>query len=145
MQEGEDRNFLRFAAALKILVGSSITVAGVDRAKELLRDYLLGFSEVRFQLQLNNDHTLTKGCDQLYGKEEMKPNHHWAVHITAQVLDYGPLYGIWAFLTERLNKVLKNLNSNNWGNGLLEVSMMREFHRTAQLDGMVCQTFRKRS
>ncbi|KAJ7885261.1 hypothetical protein B0H14DRAFT_2563900 [Mycena olivaceomarginata] len=25
----------------------------------------------------------------------------------------------------------------NWGNGLLEVSMMREFHRTAQLDGML--------
>ncbi|KAJ6529260.1 hypothetical protein B0H19DRAFT_968390 [Mycena capillaripes] len=101
MQEGEDRNFLRFAAALKILVGSSIT---------------------------------------LYGKDEMKPNHHWAVHIPDQALDYGPLYGIWAFLTERLNKVLKNLNSNNWGNGLLEVSMMREFHRTAQLDGMVCGT-----
>jgi hypothetical protein len=74
---------------------------------------------------------------QLYGANAMKPNHHWAVHVPEQVLDYGPLYGIWAFLTERLNKVLKNLNSNNWSGGLLEVSMMREFHRMAQLEGMV--------
>ncbi|KAJ7865085.1 hypothetical protein B0H13DRAFT_2353148 [Mycena leptocephala] len=74
---------------------------------------------------------------QLYGANAMKPNHHWAVHVPEQVLDYGPLYGIWAFLTERLNKVLKNLNSNNWSGGLLEVSMMREFHRMAQLEGML--------
>ncbi|KAJ7736047.1 hypothetical protein DFH07DRAFT_967007 [Mycena maculata] len=84
----------------------------------LLRDYLLNFSK-------------------LYGIEQMKPNHHWAVHIPDQVLDYGPLYSFWAFLTERLNKVLKNLNSNNWSGGLLEVSMMREFHRMAQLDGVL--------
>ncbi|KAJ7846973.1 hypothetical protein B0H14DRAFT_2357355, partial [Mycena olivaceomarginata] len=73
----------------------------------------------------------------LYGMDKMKPNHHWAVHVPDQVLDFGPIYGFWAFLPERLNKVLKNLNTNNWGGGLLEVSMMREFHRMAQLDGMV--------
>jgi hypothetical protein len=69
--------------------------------------------------------------------DKMKPNHHRAVHVPDQVLDFGPIYGFWAFLPERLNKVLKNLNTNNWGGGLLEVSMMREFHRMAQLDGMV--------
>jgi hypothetical protein len=68
---------------------------------------------------------------------ELKPNHHWAVHIPDQILDYGPLYSFWSFLTERLNKVLKNLNSNNWSGGLFEVSMMQEFHRMAQLDGVV--------
>ncbi|KAJ7737495.1 hypothetical protein B0H16DRAFT_1325856, partial [Mycena metata] len=98
MRAGEDRNFLRLAAALKILVGSS-----------------------------------------MYGADEMKPNHHWAVHVPAQIRDYGPVYGFWAFLTERLNKVLKNMNSNNWGGGLLEVSMMREFHRMKQLGAMVCR------
>ncbi|KAJ7870113.1 hypothetical protein B0H14DRAFT_2345831, partial [Mycena olivaceomarginata] len=75
----------------------------------------------------------------LYGMDKMKPNHHWAVHVPNQVLDFGPIYGFWAFLPERLNKVLKNLNTNNWGGGLLEVSMMREFHQMAQLDGMVRQ------
>ncbi|KAJ7907977.1 hypothetical protein B0H13DRAFT_2499090 [Mycena leptocephala] len=118
IQPGEDINFLRFAIALKILVGSSIRLEGLDRAKQLLQEYLLNFA-------------------QLYGRDEMKPNHHWAIHVPDQVLDYGPLYSIWAFLTERLNKVLKNLNSNNWSGGLLEVSMMREFHRMAQLDGLL--------
>jgi hypothetical protein len=69
----------------------------------------------------------------------MKTNHHWAVHIPQQVRDFGTLYSFWAFLTERLNKILKNVNSNNWGGGLLEVSMMREFHRAAKRDDMVCK------
>ncbi|KAJ7443281.1 hypothetical protein FB451DRAFT_1190185 [Mycena latifolia] len=118
MQAGEDENFLRFATALKILVGSSIRIEALPRAKSLLRDYLVGFST-------------------LYGADQMKPNHHWAVHIMDQISDYGPVYTFWAFLTERLNKVLKNLNSNNWTGGRLEVSMMREFHRSAGLDGVM--------
>ncbi|KAJ7114850.1 hypothetical protein C8R44DRAFT_880917 [Mycena epipterygia] len=118
MQTGEDENFLRFATALKIMVGSSIRHEGVTRPRSLLEAYLLGFS-------------------QLYGSHEMKPNHHWAVHIPDQILDYGPVYTFWAFLTERLNKVLKNLNSNNWTGGRLEVSMMREFHRAVGLDAVM--------
>lgn len=67
----------------------------------------------------------------------MKPNHHWAVHIPDEIMDFGPMYSFWAFLTERLNKILKNMNSNNWTGGRLEVSMMREFHRNAGLDAVV--------
>jgi hypothetical protein len=67
----------------------------------------------------------------------MRPNHHWAVHIPDQISLYGPLNGFWAFLTERLNKILKNLNSNNWTGGRLEVSMMREFHRSTRIDAVV--------
>ncbi|CAK5271991.1 unnamed protein product [Mycena citricolor] len=51
-----------------------------------------------------------------------------------QIQDFGPFYSFWAFLTERLNKTLKNLNSNNWTGGRLEVSMMREFQRGVQLE-----------
>lgn len=70
----------------------------------------------------------------------MRPNHHWAVHIPEQISLYSPLNGFWAFLTERLNKILKNLNSNNWTGGRLEVSMMREFHRSTRIDSVVCGT-----
>ncbi|KAJ7255557.1 hypothetical protein C8J57DRAFT_1721647 [Mycena rebaudengoi] len=104
MQRGEDENFLHFATFLKVLVGSSIRIEGLERAKLLLQEYLLGYSK-------------------LYGADEMKPNHHWAVHVPDEVLDYGPLYSFWAFLTERLNK--------------LEASMMREFNRMAQLNGIL--------
>lgn len=139
IQPGEDINFLRFATALKILVGSSIRLEGLDQAKQLLQEYLLNFAQVcpSFEQIVRTNEILQK----LYGRDEMKPNHHWAIHVPDQVLDYGPLYSIWAFLTERLNKVLKNLNSNNWSGGLLEVSMMREFHRMAQLDGLVSSIF----
>ncbi|KAF8203523.1 hypothetical protein K438DRAFT_1580620, partial [Mycena galopus ATCC 62051] len=98
LQEGEDDNFLKFSAFLKIV------------------------------------------SVQLYGSDKMKPNHHWAVHIPDQILLFGPLNGFWAFLTERLNKILKNLNSNNWTGGRLEVSMMREFHRSTRINTVVCGT-----
>ncbi|KAJ7674142.1 hypothetical protein B0H17DRAFT_1082740 [Mycena rosella] len=97
MQKGEDRNFFRFATALTILVGSSISIQstdppqGLEKAEKLLRIIY-------------------------WGPEEMKPDHHWAVHIPDRVPDYGPFI------------------RNNWTGGLLKVSMMREFHRTAQLD-----------
>lgn len=77
-------------------------------------------------------------CFQIYGADQMKPNHHWSVHVPDQLDDFGPVYNFWAFLTERLNKILKDLNSNNWTGGELEVSMMREFHRNAALDSKVC-------
>jgi hypothetical protein len=59
------------------------------------------------------------------GIEKMKPNHHFLVHLPAQI-DYGQVYGFWCFLGARLNKLLKSFKSNNWGGGQLEVSMMCE-------------------
>jgi hypothetical protein len=67
----------------------------------------------------------------------MKPNHHYVVHLPAQIRDYGPVYGFWCFLGERLNKILKSFKSNNWGGGQLEVSMVREWGRDVQLHEMV--------
>lgn len=63
----------------------------------------------------------------------MKPNHHFVVHLRQQLYDYGPVYGFWCFLGERLNKLLKSFKSNNWGGGQLEVSMMREWARDIQV------------
>jgi hypothetical protein len=67
----------------------------------------------------------------------MKPNHHWAVHTTDHLRDYGPMNNFWAFLSERLNKVLKSANTNGRGGGQLEISMMREFIRDTRLDSIV--------
>jgi hypothetical protein len=73
----------------------------------------------------------------MYGKESMKPNFHWSVHLVQQIKDYGPVYNFWAFLSERLNKVLKSSNSNYWTGGQVEILMMREFMHAAQIDSMV--------
>ncbi|KAF8170479.1 hypothetical protein K438DRAFT_211361 [Mycena galopus ATCC 62051] len=72
MVRGEETNFLLFWQALKIVVGSSIRIDQVPKARKLLEKYLLEFSS-------------------LYGEDQMKPNHHWVVHIPDQILDFGPV------------------------------------------------------
>jgi len=67
----------------------------------------------------------------------MTPNHHWSVHTPDQILDFGPVYDFWTFMTERLNKILKSINNNHWGGGRLEVSMMRGFGRETQFETLV--------
>jgi hypothetical protein len=47
IQAGEDKNFLCFAAALKILVGSSVRIDALKRAEDNLKDYLLKYLKVR--------------------------------------------------------------------------------------------------
>ena len=69
----------------------------------------------------------------------MKPNHHFLVHLPAQIQAYGPVYGFWCFLGERLNKLLKSFKSNNWGGGQLEVSMVREWGRDVQMHETVSE------
>jgi hypothetical protein len=74
---------------------------------------------------------------QLYGPEVMKPNHHYATNIPDCIRDFGPLVGIWTFVFEHLNKVLKSYNSANHAGGELEVSFFRKYHRTISTNRMV--------
>lgn len=74
----------------------------------------------------------------MYGVAALKPNHHYGVHTPDQLVDFGPIYNIWNFLGERLNKILKTFNTNGWVGGQLEVSMMRAFARDVSLNEMVC-------
>ncbi|EMD34886.1 hypothetical protein CERSUDRAFT_75776 [Gelatoporia subvermispora B] len=67
----------------------------------------------------------------------IKPNFHFITHIFTQIEDFGPVYGFWTFLFERLNKILKNYAVNNHDGGELEVTFMREFDRERRLRCMV--------
>jgi hypothetical protein len=71
----------------------------------------------------------------------MKPNFHFATHISVQIQDYGPVHGFWTFVGERLNKVLKGFNLNNWGGGQLEITMMRAFNQDVHLREIVSIIF----
>ncbi|KAJ7598689.1 hypothetical protein C8J56DRAFT_708797, partial [Mycena floridula] len=115
MHFDEPTNFLRFSTALKLMTAGIVTQDGLTKAEKLLEDYLLQY---RF----------------LYGVKSMKPNHHWVIHLPPQIRDYGPVYNFWAFLTERLNKILKNMNSNNHHlvSSLLYVALMDSFHILAR-------------
>ncbi len=70
--------------------------------------------------------------------DKIKPNFHYITHIFTQILDYGPVYGFWTYLFERLNKILKSYSVNNHDGGELEVTFYREFSREVRLRSMVC-------
>ncbi|KAF8481366.1 hypothetical protein JB92DRAFT_3132926 [Gautieria morchelliformis] len=118
MRPGDYLLFLKLGATTKIYTQYEITHKDVRRAEGLVQEYLMGFKK-------------------RYGIEKMKPNHHFLMHLPAQIHDYGPVYGFWCFLGEHLNKLLKSFQSNNWGGGQLEVSMMREWGRDVQLHEML--------
>ena len=66
-------------------------------------------------------------------KDQVKPNFHWVTHLFTQIEDYGPIHSYWAFLYERLNKVLKSFKTNNHAQGEIETTYMREFAREGKL------------
>ncbi|KAG1809601.1 uncharacterized protein BJ212DRAFT_1484307 [Suillus subaureus] len=92
MHADDADNFLNLAAALKIILGWSISDADIPQAKELLNKYLLRFLEVHLK--------------------HVKPSHHWVTHIFEQLENYDPVYSFWTFLFEHLNKVLKSYSTN---------------------------------
>ncbi|TFY53003.1 hypothetical protein EVJ58_g9693 [Rhodofomes roseus] len=54
-----------------------------------------------------------------------------------EIADYGPVYGFWTFLTERLNKVLKSFSTNGRADGELEVTFFRSFSREVRMRRML--------
>ncbi|KAI1781944.1 hypothetical protein LXA43DRAFT_907216, partial [Ganoderma leucocontextum] len=118
MQELEVPLMLMLATSLKLLLGTSTTPEQCDRGAKLLFQYLKDFKSI-------------------YGPDTMVPNYHYASHIPAQLKEYATVYEIWAFLGERLNKMLKSSNLNNRCEGQQEVTMMREFDHNMQVQAVV--------
>ena len=52
------------------------------------------------------------GIQELYPDYDLKPKHHYALHIPDVLVRFGPLHGVWAFGLERLIGRLQKLNSN---------------------------------
>ncbi len=130
-------NFLNLAAALKILLARSIDISELSRAQKLLQTFLDGFMTVK----VTRKHAGIP-CTNLrlqIHPDNVKPNFHYITHIFVQIRDYGPVYGFWTFLFERLNKILKTYAVNNHGGGELEVTFFREFSRETRLRSMVCR------
>ena len=52
------------------------------------------------------------GIQELYPNYDLKPKHHYALHVPSVLLHFGPLHGVWAFSLERLIGRLQKLNTN---------------------------------
>jgi hypothetical protein len=53
------------------------------------------------------------GIHELFPDYDLKPKHHYALHLVDILLEFGPLHGTWSFSLERLIGRLQKLNSNS--------------------------------
>lgn len=137
-------NFLHLCMALKSWLHHELTEELIVEGSEHLAKYLDGLKDVIISpISPSADCTqLMRSFFQLYGAHVLKPNHHWSIHTASFLRDYGPIYGFWTFLFERLNKVLKSFRSNNHGGGQLECTFFREFLRTSQVSRLVSNSLK---
>ncbi|KAI0672452.1 hypothetical protein C8Q78DRAFT_1077971 [Trametes maxima] len=113
-------NFHKLCLALKHLLSQDLTPDDTVKGDALLREYCLELIE-------------------LYGPGVIRPNHHYSTHTGPSALNYGPLREFWTFIFKRMNKILKSYKTGNHGGGEIEATFMREFHRTAELYGLLRQ------
>jgi len=57
-------------------------------------------------------HRYLNGIRELFPDYQLKPNHHYALHIPDILRLFGPLHGTWAFALERLIGRLQKMNTN---------------------------------
>ncbi|KAI6041804.1 hypothetical protein EDC04DRAFT_2892688 [Pisolithus marmoratus] len=110
LHPNDPSNFLKLCAAICLLIKNTVTDQEVSSADMLLQEYCTELI-------------------QLYGSGCLKPNHHYATHVSQYIHNFGPLSGFWTFLFERLNKILKSFKTNNHGDRELETMFFNEFHR----------------
>ncbi|KAK0439731.1 uncharacterized protein EV420DRAFT_1486184 [Desarmillaria tabescens] len=121
LHRDDPANFVKLCRVLRILVSKTITTDDLKLSDRLLRSY-------------------TKELMVLYGAAVIKPNHHYATHVSSCIKNYRPLREFWTFLFERLNKVLKSFKTGNQSGGELETTFFREFHRTVQQSRLLAQS-----
>lgn len=134
---GEMKLFLKLSAALTVLLARTVRIQDLELAHQRLLEYLQEYAEVTLEDHFTYSSILTLFLLKLYGANAVKPNFHWATHLFEQILDYGPVYGFWAFLQERLNFIVKSFRTNNHGNSELEVTMMRSYSALTSLRNIV--------
>ena len=129
-------NFLKLCTAIRILLRRQLTDPDINDADALIREYCTELISVCPHLiQIKASDKLVSS--QLYGSSVIKPNHHYATHISECVRNFGPLHDFWTFLYERLNKVLKSYKTNNHGQGDLETTFFNDFQKTCHISRLV--------
>ena len=119
---------LDLAVAVELLFARSLlATSDFGQAQGLLGDFLYGLLQANTHFFYNTYLTTINSQNH---SQDVKPNFHRVTHVFSQVRDYGPVYSIWSFTIERLNKVLKSFKTNGHTNGELEVIFMRKFQRS---------------
>jgi hypothetical protein len=80
------------------------------------------------------------GIQELYPSYDLKPKHHYALHIPSILLRFGPLHGVWAYSLERLIGRLQKLNSNYKNGDALILCLTNVFAKRFYLGEMEVTT-----
>jgi hypothetical protein len=60
-----------------------------------------------------NMHAYLQTLLDMFPHRQLRPNHHAALHIGPQLLQFGPMHGWWTFPFERIVGLLQNYNTND--------------------------------
>jgi hypothetical protein len=60
-----------------------------------------------------NMHAYLQTLLDMFPHRQLRPNHHAALHIGPQLLQFGPMHGWWTFPFERIIGLLQNYNTND--------------------------------
>ena len=95
----------RFVLARRILCQPVLSKQEINKADALLVNSCLGM-------------------EKLYGNKFLTCNMHLHCHLPTDLLDYGPVFGIWLFSFERYNGQLGSTRTNNRS---VEIQFIRDF------------------
>lgn len=107
LPKADYENWLLFVSACRLILNTSIAVEDVDEAHDLF---------VKFG----------KGCVRLYGVPMPTYNMHMHTHLKKYIKAFSNPYGFWLYNFERMNRLLKNINTNNKGH--FELTMINSFY-----------------
>lgn len=110
------KHWLLFVDACRLIIKPTVTLEEATAADALF-------------LKFN------KGIVTLYGKQYVKPNHHYHLHILSGIKDFSTVYSTWLYIFERYNKTIKNIVIN-YKDGF-EVTYMRSFLEAKNTNGFI--------
>ncbi|KAF8598795.1 hypothetical protein BDV93DRAFT_609613 [Ceratobasidium sp. AG-I] len=116
----DDATIIDLALAIQNLARRDISTAQQERGDFHLTRYLKTFAKIR-------------------GLENMAFNHHLSTHMSEHIDDYGPLPNQWAYGSERLNRMLKNICTNSRKGGMIENTYANTFFHHQLLAHKYCK------
>ncbi|MBW0491616.1 hypothetical protein O181_031331 [Austropuccinia psidii MF-1] len=119
-------SFLEGNSSQRLLTNTALLIkcTAIVVAKSITKEDAICFSQSYQSYQNTSKKLLTN--------IQITPNHHYAMHIPEQLMQWGPLMGLSEFSGERLVGTLQNLKTNSI-NGAQEEKIMKQFGEMQRL------------
>ncbi|KAE8539334.1 hypothetical protein D1P53_004433 [Cryptococcus gattii VGV] len=119
LPDNELKTLLKLFAAIRYMFTNNMSDTRLDTLEKLIQDFI----NLSFKLHPEVAQAVT--------------NFHVFKHIPDDIRRFGPVYGYWLFPHERVNKVLKSINTNGPSQNQEQVEQMRGFLRKRQAERII--------